>query len=194
MADWMELQQISISIVEVFFYINRLSVKLGFDKVVALINELERKEGLFGVADKLKEDAVARPQGEGVKLLLFYPFEVSLVAILQLFALPLATGEEMHILAGPDVGNERDYATVLPLGDIEPGLFLDLAEHALVGTFILLTLASDAYPLVVRSIVLFLDTMEHKVSAVELKIAKGGLLHNFLSRQRRSKPRLYSYF
>lgn len=97
------------------------------------------------VEEKAEEDAVALPKIKVEECIDIDPMEDAFVAIDER-ARPLVGSKEMHILARPDIGDECDDATVAPMRDRETCFLVDLAEHALVGTFIGLALAADTNP------------------------------------------------
>lgn len=141
-----------------------------------MIFEFEGEERLAGVHKEAEEDFVALPESEVEKALLVNPFEIALVAD-NLLSAPLGGGEEVHILTGPYVADECHNTPVAPFEDVEACFLFDFAEHTLVGALISLAFSTNANPFVVAGIVLFLNTVKHKILVSALEIAKSGLFH-----------------
>ena len=83
----------------------------------------------------------------------------------------------MHVFTGPYIADKGDYTPVAPTLYLKSGFLLHFTQHAFIGAFVSLTLATHTYPFVVTGIVLLLNTMKHQVLSVALQIAQSGLFH-----------------
>ena len=82
--------------------------------------------------------------------------------------------------AAPAVAEEvAAPAAVAPVEHCESGFLPNFTNHTFVGTFVGLTFATYANPLVVAGIVGFLHAVEHQVLIVAFQVAKGSLFHLF---------------
>ena len=148
---------------------------VGFNKHVAPITELERKEGML-LDQKTQKNFVALPEGERKDFVAALPGQHALAALTQ-FAGKAVRGEQVHILRAPLVRDEGHDAAKAPLEKAQPGLLVYLAQQAFLRTFALLKAAADADPFSGVFVRGFFHAVQHQHLVAALKIAKRRVAH-----------------